>query len=109
MFPIKDLLADALRALMGPRHSRQAAALDAWPEVVGMPRARHARPVGIRGNALIVVTDLPVLSYELGLRRAALVEALNRKIGEQVIDDIRIVVRPMSELQDDSTQGKVGD
>jgi hypothetical protein len=55
-----------------------------------------------------VVTDLPVLSYELGLRRAALVEALNRKIGEQVIDDIRIVVRPMSELQDDSTQRKVG-
>ena len=95
MFPLKDLLTDALSALMGSRRARQAAVFDAWPEVVGEASARHARVEGIRGNALVVVTDLPVLSYELGLRRTALVEALNQRVGAQVIDEIHIVTRPL--------------
>lgn len=97
MFQLKDLLSDALSALMGPSRARQAAVLDVWPQVVGEAYARRARAAGIRGKALIVETDLPVLSYELGLRREALIEALNRRAGGQAIEEIHIVVRPLSE------------
>jgi len=97
VFRLKDLLGDALGALVGPRRARQAGVLEAWPEIVGEAHARHAWAAGIRGNALIVVTDLPALSYELGLRRSALVEALNRRVGERVIDEIRVVLRPAGE------------
>jgi predicted nucleic acid-binding Zn ribbon protein len=97
VFRLGDLLSDALRSLMGARRARQAAVLDAWPEVVGEVRARHTKAAGIRGNALVVTTDLPALSYELRLRRAALIDALNRKAGGALIDDIQIVVRPRGE------------
>jgi len=97
VFRLRDLLGDALGALVGPRRARQAGVLEAWPEIVGETHARHAWAAGIRGNALIVMTDLPALSYELGLRRSALVEALNRRVGERVIDEIRVVLRPAGE------------
>jgi len=99
VFRLGDLLSDALRSLVGPRRARQAAVLDAWPEVVGEVRARHAKAAGIRGNALVVTTDLPALLYELRLRRDALVEALNRKVGEAAIHDIQVVVRPPGESE----------
>ncbi|HKV43427.1 MAG TPA: DUF721 domain-containing protein [bacterium] len=107
MFPLKDLLADALGALMGPRRARQAAVLDAWPEVVGEAHARHAHAAGIRGNVLVVVTDLPALSYELGLRRGVLVDTLNQRVGERVIDEIHIVMRPLGALPGDG-DGEAG-
>jgi predicted nucleic acid-binding Zn ribbon protein len=97
VFRLGDLLSDALRSLVGPRRARQAAVLDAWPEVVGEVRARHTKAMGVRGNALVVMTDLPALSYELRLRRAALIDALNQKAGGAVIEDIQIVVRPRGE------------
>jgi predicted nucleic acid-binding Zn ribbon protein len=84
--------------------------LEAWPEIVGEAYARHAWAVGIRGNALIVMTDLPALSYELGLRRSALIEALNRRVGERAIDEIRVVLRPAGEGREngvDQRQGEV--
>ena len=92
MYRLGDLLSDAVRALLGPRRARQAAVLDAWAEVVGEVRARHSRAAGIRGNALVVVTDLPALSHEIRLRRSALVEALNHRAGGQAIEDIQVVV-----------------
>ena len=94
VFRLGDLLTDALAALVGPRRARQAAVFEAWPEVVGAPHARHTRVMGIRGSVLVVMTDLPALSYELGLRRRELVEALNRKAGSAAIDDIEIVPSP---------------
>lgn len=93
VYRLGDLLSDAFRALVGPRRARQAAVLDAWPEVIGEVRARHTRAAGIRGNSLLVVTDLPALSQEIRLRREALVDALNQRAGGPAIEDIQVVVR----------------
>jgi len=48
------------------------------------------------------VFRLKDLSYELGLRRAALVDALNRRVGAQAIEDIHIVMRPMDDLRNET-------
>ncbi len=95
MYTLRELLSDALIGLLGPRRARQTAVLNAWPEVVGEAGARHSRPLGIRGRTLVVATDLPALHYELGLRRAALLKALNERAGECAIDEIHIVVRSL--------------
>ena len=97
MFRLGDLLPDALRLLVGSHRARQGAVLDAWAEVVGEMHARHARAVGIRRETLVVITDLPALSYELRLRRDALVAALNRRVGDAAIRDIQVIVRPTGE------------
>ncbi len=95
MYALRDLLGDALSVLMGPRRARQTAVLSAWPEVIGEPRAAHARALGIRGNVLVVATDLPALLYELGMQRTALIEALNRRAGGGAIEEIQFVMRPL--------------
>jgi len=95
MYPLKELLADALSALVGPRRARQGGVLDAWPEIIGEARARHARAVGIRGHTLIVAADHPAVYYELGMQRAALVDALNAKAGERMITEIQFTMRPL--------------
>ena len=93
MYRLGDLLSDAFQALVGTRRARQGRVLDAWPEVVGPVRARHARAAGIRGSALVVITDLPAVSHEIRLQRTALVEALNRRVGAKAIEDIQVLVR----------------
>lgn len=97
MYALKELLSDALASLMGPRRARQAAVLSAWPDIVGEAHARHARALGVRGNTLVVATDLPALLYELGMRRVALIETLNRRAGGRAIDEIQIVMRPLGD------------
>lgn len=98
MFRVGELVAEAVRSLVGPRRLRQAALLDAWPGVVGEPLARYTRPAGIRGTTLVVVTAVPGPGYEIRLRRGELLEALNRRVGAvegaPVIEDLQVVVRP---------------
>jgi predicted nucleic acid-binding Zn ribbon protein len=95
VYALKELLSDALTALVGPRRARQAAALDLWADVVGEALARHSRVVGIRGGVLVVATDLPAAYYELGLKRVALLETLNARVGGEAIREIQIVMRPI--------------
>lgn len=95
MYALKDLIGDALVVLLGPQRARQAAVLSAWPDVIGDVRAQHARALGIRKQTLVVATDLPALFYELGLRRAELIERLNQKARSQAITEIQIVMRPL--------------
>ncbi|HKX19997.1 MAG TPA: DUF721 domain-containing protein [bacterium] len=95
MYTLKELLADALSSLVGPRRARQGSVLDAWPEVIGPARARHARAVGVRGQTLVVAADHPTVYYELGLQRTALIEALNARAGERIITEIQLMMRPL--------------
>ena len=100
MYALRDLIGDALVLLLGPQRARQAAVLSAWPDVIGDVRARHARALGIRKHTLVVATDLPALFYELGLRRAELIDRLNLKAGRPAITEIQILMRPLDAPMD---------
>jgi predicted nucleic acid-binding Zn ribbon protein len=102
MYTLKELLGDALSSLVGPRRARLGGVLDAWPEVIGEARARHARAVGIRGHTLIVAADHPAVYYELGMQRASLIDALNARAGERVITEIQLTMRPLGAIESDS-------
>jgi len=95
MYALRELLADALAGLVGSHRARQGGVLDAWSDVVGEARARHARPIGIRGHTLVVAADHPAVYYELGLQRASLIEALNARAGAKVIREIQLTMRPL--------------
>ncbi|HET7265149.1 MAG TPA: DUF721 domain-containing protein [bacterium] len=95
MYTLRELLSDALSSLVGPRRARQGSVLEAWPVVIGPAKARHARALGVRGQTLVVATDHPAVYYELGMQRAALIEALNARAGERVIAEIQLTMRPL--------------
>jgi predicted nucleic acid-binding Zn ribbon protein len=81
--------------------------LDAWPEVIGEARARHAHAVGVRGQTLVVAVDHPAVYYELGMQRASLIETLNAKAGGRVIAEIHLTMRPLG--RSDAAGGEAGD
>lgn len=107
MYTLKELLSDALSGLVGPRRARQGGVLDAWPEVIGEARARHAHAVGVRGQTLVVAVDHPAVYYELGMQRASLIETLNAKAGGRVITEIHLTMRPLG--RSDAAGGEAGD
>lgn len=105
MYTLKELLGDALSALVGPRRARQGGALDAWPEIIGEARARHARAIGVRGRTLVVAADHPAVYYELGMQRASLIEALNARVGDGIIAEIQLTMRPLGASGDEPPAG----
>ncbi len=62
--------------------------LSSWGEVAGEVAQRYTQDVYIRNQCLYVKLRSAVLRAELMMKRTQLVEALNRRVGAQVITDI---------------------
>lgn len=60
-----------------------------WNEAVGAEIARHTRVEKVRNGVVFVSTDHPVWSQELGLLKVQIIDQLNEKLGEPVVEDIR--------------------
>lgn len=87
-----ELLADVVRRFM--RESgletplNQYRLLQLWPDVVGNAVAEATGQLYIKNQSLYVHILTPVLRTELQMQRAALVKALNEKVGAMVIVDV---------------------
>lgn len=79
-------------ANIGKRLRAEMASLR-WAEVVGEVIASRTKVERVEGGTLIVATESPAWSNEISLRKAQIMERLNRAVGEEVIKDIRCVVR----------------
>lgn len=60
-----------------------------WNEAVGPEIARHTRVEKVRNGVVFVSTDHPVWSQELGLLKIKIIDQLNEKLGEPVVEDLR--------------------
>ncbi|NTV14802.1 MAG: DUF721 domain-containing protein [Desulfobulbaceae bacterium] len=63
-----------------------------WAEVVGRDVAAHARPKVIRKQVLHVEVTDSVWMQQLHLQKGCLLAALNRRIGEEDLTDIRFTL-----------------
>jgi hypothetical protein len=64
-----------------------------WAEAVGRDVAAHARPRVIRGSVLHVEVTDSVWMQQLHLQKSCLLEALNRRLGEDGLENIRFVLK----------------
>ncbi len=64
-----------------------------WPAVAGAELARHARPVRVEGDVLVVAVDEPGLVAELGFRSSDLLAGLARCAGAPVANRCKVIVR----------------
>lgn len=60
---------------------RTGAVLSSWEGVVGPTIGRHARPVTITDEVLVVVVDSPAWATEMRISGRQLLEALERETG----------------------------
>ncbi|MDD4609009.1 MAG: DUF721 domain-containing protein [Bacteroidaceae bacterium] len=64
--------------------------INAWPEVMGTLVSNYTDQLYIKNTVLFVKVSSAPLRQELSMRRALLVQKLNKQAGAQVITDIII-------------------
>lgn len=84
--PLKDLLArlHLTDPLLGWR------AVEVWPEVVGDRVAARARAVSFRDGTLLVEVDSATWMNELSYLKLHMMTELNRRLGGEVVREIRL-------------------
>ena len=84
--PLKDLL-DRL-GLKEPMEGWAAVSL--WDDVVGERVAAHSHAVAFRDGTLVVEVDSASWMNELSYLRRRVAEELNRRLGKDLVQDIRL-------------------
>lgn len=88
---LREVLESAiLQAGMDSRLAERRA-VAAWPQVVGEGLAQLTAAADVSKGVLTVVARDAVLRHELTMMRSALVAALNKEAGADVVSDIRFV------------------
>lgn len=88
------LLKDALAAFLKDNNLEtklnETKVINAWEPVVGKLVARHTDQLQVKDRVLYVKVDSAALREELSYQRSKLIKSLNRAVGIEVIDDIRL-------------------
>jgi len=60
-----------------------------WPHIVGSDVARHAQPVSLRHNLLVVAVDHPVWLQELSrFHKPLILQKVQERVGKKAVRDI---------------------
>jgi len=91
-------LGDSLRAVVGrlgrknAEGERTAQAGEAWLSVAGATVEAHTTGAHMRGDALIVFVDSPAWATELSAMSELYRTAINKEIGQDLVNEIRFTV-----------------
>lgn len=88
--PLKDILKNVIKELKGSNKGGKIVSL--WKDTVGAEVAEHTRPVSFaKGRLVVNVSDSSRL-YELTLRRAKIIETLNKTVKRGKIKEVRFKI-----------------
>lgn len=87
--PVNAVLDRVLNSLNLGIKVKQYRIWHVWNSVVGDGIARHAQPQQIRAMVLWVTVSSSAWMQQLEFMKRQIVDRLNERIGEQVINDIR--------------------
>ena len=83
-----------LRSLGNPGVEAVRTVFTQWEDLVGADTARHAKPVSLDGQCLLVAVDEPAWATRFRFEQASLLERFGRELGDGVITRIDVRVRP---------------
>ena len=72
------------------RAVHQNKALFVWENVVGKTVAKNCSAEEVNHGTIVVKASTPVWRNELALKKKEIIEKLNNKLGEKLINDMRI-------------------
>ncbi len=91
--PLDDVLAGLLEDRGWSSRLRSSALFARWAEVVGDDVARNCEPIRLVGGVLVVATDSPSWATQLRYLSGQLQLAVNRALGEPVVERVEVQVR----------------
>lgn len=87
--PLRAVLGAVLEALkLGD--PAEAAIFDRWDEAAGPEFAPRCRPDRLEGGRLTVTCEHPVISYEIGMRREALLARVNAFLPDRKVTELKV-------------------
>ena len=90
MQDLSTALKKALKKSGIDRAVRINKALFVWENVVGKTVAKNCSAEEVNHGTIVVKASTPVWRNELALKKKEIVDKLNKKLGEELINDIRI-------------------
>lgn len=88
--PLKELIHEFLKRNGLEKKFNELDVVRCYHEEVGALISKHTRYAFVRGRVLVVQPDAAVIKSELLYARGALVAAINRKMGQALLDDIEV-------------------
>jgi len=92
MEPLAKVLSRVLRQSGLEADVRGWRAVEEWPEAVGPRVANHTRAVGFRDGTLRVEVEGSAWMHEMGFLKRDLIRNLNRRLGDELIRDVRFAI-----------------
>ena len=89
--PLAAILPAVLEQLGLARTAEGWRAVSEWPAVAGARIARHTRALSFRDGTLAVEVEGSAWMHELGFLKRELVRNLNRHLGAEIVQDVRLV------------------
>ncbi len=87
-YTLKEAIEQLIRAYGYHDKLLETTLIASWEDVVGGVYAAHTEHLKVKNRTLFVKIDSPALRQELTMQRTELLNKLNRKTGEKVIDEI---------------------
>ncbi|NLI83430.1 MAG: DUF721 domain-containing protein [Deltaproteobacteria bacterium] len=84
-------LGSLLKGLLRRHPSFSASPLGDWRDLVGEQAARYSQPVSLRKGVLVIVAYDSIWKHHLELHKAVLLERINEKAPESLVE--KIVIR----------------
>jgi predicted nucleic acid-binding Zn ribbon protein len=85
---LQSLVVPTLARLGLRGRARQVQVMVAWPRVVGDHVAAETRPTFFARGRLTIETTSPALSHQLRLQAQMIIDALNQRIGEDLVKEL---------------------
>lgn len=86
--PLKQWIEEFVSAYRLKPRLTQVRLEKCWAGIAGRVIARHTTSLSVKGRVLTVRLDSDALRTELSFAKTKLLRAINRQLGETLIDDI---------------------
>jgi predicted nucleic acid-binding Zn ribbon protein len=87
---LKQAIEDLLRTYRLDDKMREAKVKTFWEKRLGTLISKNTRELKIRDGILIAFIESPVIRNEILMGKSALIDDINKELGEEWIRDIRI-------------------
>lgn len=85
---ISDVLKSVIKDSAFEHKLYETRVIESWSEILGPGIGRATSKIYIRNKTLVVHIDSPVIKHELFMMRTKIIEALNQKVNQKVIENI---------------------
>lgn len=88
---LKDVIDSMFNKYRLTQKMNEVKLVNSWSQMVGPLISKHTSQLLLRGKTLYVTFDNAALKSEMNYRKDALLEAINREMGEGIVE--KIIVR----------------